>query len=92
MTDKPPETDLDPRAQAVERLKKKREYFQHLAIYVLTNGFLVLIWWLVGGGGFFWPIFPIGAWGIGLLMHTWDVFAPSHLSEERIRREMRRQS
>ena len=36
---------------------------------------LVGIWW-VTGVGFFWPIFPILGWGIGLAFNVWDVMSP----------------
>lgn len=73
--------------EAIARWAKRHAFTQHVAVYLLTNGFLLLIWWLAGDGGFFWPIFPIGAWGIGLVMHAWDAFVPGGLGEERIRRE-----
>lgn len=52
------------------------------------NGFLVVIW-LASGGDFFWPVFPIFGWGIGLAFNAWDVYAPE-TSEDRIRAEMER--
>src|SRR5664279_6419847 len=32
---------------------------------MLVNGFLVVIWAMTGAG-FFWPVFPIVGWGIGV--------------------------
>ena len=82
-----PNEDL--RKAAVERLKKKREFYQHLLAYVLVNTFLVAIWAL-SSGGFFWPVFPILGWGIGLAFHAWDTFSRPAFSEDKIRREMDR--
>ena len=65
------ETDLHDRA--VKRLKAKEEFRVHLLIYVLVNGMLVLIWAMTGAD-FFWPIFPIAGWGIGLVAHAMDVY------------------
>ncbi|WP_236794256.1 2TM domain-containing protein [Amycolatopsis sp. GM8] len=90
MTEQGTPDEPDRRAEAIARLKKKREFFQHLLVYVLMNGLIVVIWWLVADGGFFWPVFPIGFWGIGLVMHGWDTFAPGRVTERRIRREMDR--
>ena len=78
------------REEAIARLEKKREYLAHILAFVLINGFLVVIWALTGAG-FFWPLFPIAGWGIGLVFHTWDVFRRP-VSEERIRREIDRMS
>ena len=77
------------RDQAEESLKKKSEFWTHLLAYVLVNGSIVAIWAMTGAG-FFWPVFPIVGWGIGLAFHAWDVFVERPPSEERIRREMDR--
>ena len=80
-----PEVEL--RDMAIARLKKKSEFWSHVLAYVLVNAFLVVIW-TVTGGGFFWPVFPLLGWGIGLAFHARDVFWGEKFSEERIRREM----
>lgn len=76
------------RDEAIRRLKAKSEFKAHLLAYVLVNTFLVVIW-AVAGAGFFWPIFPLLGWGIGIMFHAWDVYG-SRPSEEKIRREMDR--
>jgi 2TM domain len=76
------------RKAATKRLEDRRGLQAHALAYVLVNGFLSAIW-LFGGGGFFWPIFPIFGWGIGLAFHVWAIVSPEP-SEERIRAEMRR--
>ena len=58
--------------------------------YTLFNGFLVAVWAVTNAGGFFWPIFPMAGWGIGLIMNAWDVYRTDEFSEEQIRREMER--
>jgi 2TM domain len=83
----PIEDDL--RAAAVTRLRKKRDFAMHALIYVLVNGFLVVIW-AVTSGDFFWPIFPIAGWGIGLAANAWDVYGRRPISEVEIHREMER--
>jgi hypothetical protein len=76
----------DLRERAIRRLKAKGEFKVHLLAYVLVNAFLVVIW-AVSGANFFWPVFPILGWGIGLVFHAWDVYG-NEPSEEKIRREM----
>ena len=76
------------REQAVERLKEKREFGAHLLAYIMVNGLLVAIWAMTGTG-FFWPVFPLMGWGIGLAFHAWDAFGRPP-TEDRIRREMER--
>jgi len=75
----------------VRQLKKRRDFYGHILIYVLVNAFVVVIWAVTDAHGFFWPVFPIGGWGIGVLMNAWDVFWRPEISEEDIQREMARQ-
>jgi 2TM domain len=84
-----PATDGSLRARAVARLRNQAAFRTHLMVYIAVNLFLVAIWWLTART-FFWPIFPIGGWGIGIVAHGWDAYGPDRLTEDRIRREMDR--
>jgi hypothetical protein len=77
------------REQAVKQAGKKRDFRTHVAAYVLVNALLVGIW-AVTGADFFWPIFPMLGWGIGVAFNAWDVYGRKPISEDRIRREMER--
>jgi hypothetical protein len=79
-------TDL--RDRALERLAKKREFQAHLFAYLFVNAFLVAIWAMTGAG-FFWPVFPILGWGIGLFFHGWETFR-GEPSEEQIQHEIQK--
>jgi uncharacterized ion transporter superfamily protein YfcC len=79
------------RGRALRRLKKRRDFFAHLLVYVLVNAFIVVIW-AVTSNGFFWPIFPMVGWGIGVVMNAWDVWRGEEFSEEDIAREIQRMS
>ena len=69
------------REAAVKRLEARRDFWNHLFIYLaVTNG-----------GGYFWPIWPMAGWGIGVLAHAWETFRRP-IGEEAIRREMERGS
>ncbi len=48
---------------------RRRELIGHVAPYLAVNLALVLIW-AVSGGGYFWPIWPILGWGLGVVSHT----------------------
>ena len=80
------------RDQAVRQLKKQRDFRSHLLVYILVNTFLVVIWLLTDPGGFFWPMFPIAGWGIGVIMNAWDVYGRQEITEQDIHREMDRLS
>lgn len=64
------------RELAVKRLKARRDLRAHVLAYVTVNLFLVAIWWATPGVEFFWPVFPIMGWGIGLAFNIWDVYSP----------------
>jgi hypothetical protein len=81
--------DEELRERALERIQKKREFQVHLLAYLLVNIFLVGIWAVTNFGGFFWPIFPILGWGIGIFFHGWDVYQGPP-TEQRIHEEMER--
>ena len=81
--------DVTVRDRAIKRLKKRRDFYTHLLVFTLVNGFVVGIWAMTGHG-FFWPIFPIVFWGIGLVMNAWEAFRDEDFSEERIQHEMGR--
>ena len=46
----------------------------HVVVYAAVNLFLVAIWAL-GGGGYFWPIWVILGWGVGLAIHAAPLIA-----------------
>lgn len=77
------------REAAIKRLKAKREFSGHVAVYLIVNVMLVLIWF-ISGRGYFWPIWPLAGWGIGLAVHGWQTYFQKPISEEDIRREMER--
>jgi hypothetical protein len=83
------ETDL--RQRAVLRLKKRAEFQTHARVFALVNGLHVAIW-AVTGAGFFWPIFPLLGWSIGLAFHARNAFRLSQArpapTEDQIRQEM----
>ena len=79
---------------ARKRVEEKRGFFVHLAVYIIVNLFLVCIWWFTGAG-FPWFVFPLGGWGIGLIMHFLGVFVfnrlPDQAAIEREAEKIRRQ-
>jgi hypothetical protein len=77
------------RDRAIARLKQKRDFGAHLFVYLVVNAFVVGIW-AVTGAGFFWPVFLLFLWGIGLVLHAWEVYWRKPVSEDEIRREMQR--
>jgi hypothetical protein len=79
----------DARSAAVKRIKEKRDFRTHVAVYLIVNLFLIGIWWF-SGRGYFWPIWVILGWGVGVALNAWQIFFDRPISDEDIEREMRR--
>lgn len=76
------------RQRAIRRIQAKRAFRAHFAIYLAVNVLLVLIWALTSGG-YFWPVWPMLGWGIGVVAHAVSVYAtPREISESQIDREL----
>ena len=78
------------RERALLRLKKKRDFHAHLLVYTLVNSCIVLIWFMTGRNGFFWPIFPMAGWGIAVALNAWDVWRGDEFTPAAVERQMRR--
>lgn len=74
---------------ARKRVNERRDFGGHLVAYVVINAFLVFIWWM-SGGGYFWPAWVMAGWGVGLLLHAWDVFLRRPVTDADIAAELRR--
>ena len=84
----PPDEDL--RRVAITRIRKRRELQAHVIAYLAVNLFLNALWYFGVLHAFYWPVFPLFGWGIGLAFHIWDVYSPAEPTEDRIEREIRR--
>jgi len=78
------------REEALKRLKKRQDFHAHALVFTLVNTVLVVIWAVTTRDIFFWPVFPIAFWGIGLVMNAWDVYHAGQFSEEQVSSEIER--
>ncbi len=68
-----PMTDVELMALAKKRVKLKKAFKKHLFTYIAVNTFLVCIYF-VTSRGYFWPIWPMLGWGLGLTINGIAVF------------------
>jgi hypothetical protein len=79
----------DARAAAIKRLSDRRDFATHIVCYVVVNAGLIAIWFITSRA-YFWPAWVLAAWGIGVVMHAWEVFGRRPITEADIAREMGR--
>lgn len=80
--------DQQRREAAIKRLKDREGFRIHLISYLAVNTMVILIWAMTGAG-YFWPIWLIGLWGIGLVINAYVVYAAKPLTEDQIQKEMK---
>jgi hypothetical protein len=59
--------------EAKARVESIREFYGHLAVYIVVNLGIFLIN-LVTSPGAWWFYWPLFGWGIGVLIHAFSVF------------------
>ena len=74
---------------ARKRLEARRGLTGHVVAYVVINLFLIVVWALTGRG-YFWPIWVIAGWGVGLVLNAWDVLWRRPITEADIDAELHR--
>lgn len=88
-SDMPSDYISDPRRAAVKRIEAKRGFQTHLVAYIAVNILLIGIWAVSSSGrAFFWPIFVMLGWGVGLVMNAWTVYGRKPITDTDIEREM----
>jgi hypothetical protein len=78
-------------SSARKRVTDRRDFGSHVVAYVVVNTFLVFVWAFTGAG-YFWPAWVLGAWGIGLVLHAWDVFLRRPVTDADVEAELRRKA
>jgi hypothetical protein len=95
--------EVQRRELAIKRIKAKNSFKIHLFVYAVVNLMLIVLWaagvasgWTNGvgvepfGKNFFWPIFPILGWGVGVAINGYVAYHGDIYTEEQIQREMKR--
>lgn len=80
------------RERALESLEARAGFRSHLTVYLLVMLLLSGIWAATTGlGGFFWPIFPMMGWGLGVAIHGTSLMWDRAPTEDEIEAEIQRQ-
>ena len=52
----------------------ERVFQVHSSMFVVVNVFLIAVW-AAAGMGYFWPIWPILGWGLGVGLHAMATYS-----------------
>lgn len=89
--DRPKDALLTDRQRALESLEAKAGFRGHLTVYSLVMLLLIGIWLFASGfGTFFWPIFPMMGWGLGVAIHGFSLGWDKEPTEEEVNAEIER--
>ena len=70
-------------------MRAKRDLSTHVVAYVVVNAALIAVWALTGAG-YFWPAWVLGGWGVGLVLHSWEIYGRRPITEDDIAKELSR--
>jgi hypothetical protein len=65
--------NVEVKKEEMSNSQQRKGFKSHLFTFLAINGFLVLLN-LVVSPGYFWAIYPILGWGLGLLLHGIKVY------------------
>lgn len=76
--------DDQQRDELLWKMARKRAAFKRsLSVYVFVNAFLIGVWYFSSSPqSYFWPIWPILGWGIGLLFQYLSAFQGKNFFSE----------
>ena len=81
--------EQDPRyLKAKKKVENLKAFYTHVMVYFLVNIFIFVIN-LLTYDGYWWFIFPLCGWGIGLVAHGISVFTDSKFGSSWEKRKIR---
>jgi hypothetical protein len=60
--------------RAKKRVENLKAFYIHLIVYILVNA-MFLVMNLISDAGNWWFLYPLGFWGIGVIVHGVSTFA-----------------
>lgn len=84
-------SDDSARQQAIQRLHQRRGFLNYVIGAIVISLFMVVIWAL-SGRGYFWPVWVMGGFAIGLIFYGVNLAMNKPLTEDQIQREMQKGS
>ena len=87
----PSTNDDDLRAEAIKRIKRKRDFVGHVIFFLIVNVGLWASWMLSGANTHsLWPAWVTGIWLLILVIDAFKVYGERPISDQEISAEMLR--
>jgi hypothetical protein len=81
----------DFRAEAIQRIKRKRDFVGHVVIFLVINAGLWVVWAVdEADTDDLWPAWVTGIWLVILVLDAFKVYGERPISHRQIEEEMRR--
>ena len=83
----PENPNYDSYLTTATQLQRWRDFTSHLIAYLVINAAFVVIW-AAGGRGFFWPVFPLVGWAVGLSFQHFNVVLRGQITDADVRKKL----
>lgn len=83
----PENPNYDSYLTTATQLQRWRDFTSHLIAYLVVNAAFVVIW--TASRGFFWPVFPLVGWGIGLSFQHFNAVLRGQITDADVRKKLR---
>jgi hypothetical protein len=74
MVDNSEQISKELRDYAIKSIKRKRDFKQFVAVYIVVNTMLSVIWFLTTPNEYFWPVWVMFGMGIALVFSYIDAY------------------
>jgi 2TM domain len=75
--------------QAALQIQRWRDFGSQIFAYVIGNLVFIVIW-AAQGRSFFWPIYPLLVWGLGLSVQHFNMVIRGQITDEEVQRKLHR--
>ena len=75
--------------QTALQIQRWRDFGSQVLAYGIGNVVFIVIW-AIQGRGFFWPMYPLLVWGLGLSVQHFTVVIRGQITDEEVRRSLSR--
>jgi hypothetical protein len=75
--------------QAALQMQRWRDFGSQVLVYGIGS-FVFIVIWAAQGRGFFWPIYPLLVWGLGLSVQHFTMVIRGQITDEEVRRKLSR--